>query len=66
LEYALGPLAVDQLSEVLDLPYLFGGAGLHSLERSADEELIGSFATITASVVAFYTKDQTPSIFKSY
>ena len=53
LESALGPLARDQLTGMLDLPPAFGGIGLQSLERSADEELLGSFATISSSLISF-------------
>ena len=35
---------IGTLTDMLDLPPSFGGAGLHSLERAADEEFLGSFA----------------------
>ncbi len=41
---ALGQKGRDQLAKLLDLPAAYGGAGLQSLESSADEELLGSFA----------------------
>ncbi len=40
----------------LDLPASFGGAGLESLEHSADEEFLGSFAGIAASLISFCRK----------
>jgi hypothetical protein len=52
LEHALGPHALDQLSGLIDLPPAYGGIGLQSLERAADEELLGSFAGISASLIA--------------
>ncbi len=39
----------ELLGELLDLPPSFDGAGLHSLEKAADEEFLGSFAGITSS-----------------
>jgi len=48
LELALGTEGRDQLSDLLDLPTSFGGAGLQSLDNSADEEFLGSFAGIAA------------------
>jgi hypothetical protein len=38
---------------LIDLPPAFGGIGLQSLERSADEKLLGSFAIIFASLISF-------------
>ena len=43
----------DQLSAWLDLPSFYGGSGLNSLSRSADEEFLGSFAAIFAYLIAF-------------
>jgi hypothetical protein len=40
----------------LDLPSSYKSADLNSLFRSADEELLGSFATIVADLVAFCRK----------
>ena len=37
LELALGPEGRSQLSDLLDLPPSYGGAGLQSLEDSADK-----------------------------
>jgi hypothetical protein len=53
LENAIGLLAKDQLAGMIDLPPALGGIGLQSLERSADEELLGSFARIFAPLIAF-------------
>ena len=49
----MSPIARDQLTGLLDLPPAFGGIGLQSLERSADEELLGSFASISSSLISF-------------
>jgi hypothetical protein len=57
LEHALGPTKLDMLIEWLDLPPSYGGSGLNSLVRSADEELLGSFAGIAASLIAFCRKN---------
>jgi len=54
LEQALGTSsALDQLSDIFDLPPAYRGIGQQSLERAADEELLGSFAGISASLIAF-------------
>jgi hypothetical protein len=53
LENAMGPQALDDLTDLLDLPPFSGGIGLQSRERSADEELMGSFACISASLMEF-------------
>ena len=53
MECAQGPIARDQLTGLLDLPPAFGGIGLQSLERSADEELLSSFASISSSLTSF-------------
>ena len=60
LEHAIGPDARDQLSGLLDLPPAFGGICLQSLERSADEELLGSFAGISASLISFCRSTERP------
>jgi len=52
LEHAIGPLARCQLASLIDLPPTFGGIGLQFLERSSDEELLGSFAGISASLIS--------------
>ena len=41
------------LAASLDLPPQFGGVGLHSLIRVADEELLGSWASTKADLIAF-------------
>ena len=53
LKHALGAHGRDMLAAQLDLPAAYGRAGLQSMESSADEELLGSFATIYASLIAF-------------
>ena len=52
LEHARDPRDMDILADWLDLPYSYGGAELKSRSRSADEEFIGSFATIASSYSA--------------
>ncbi len=51
LEHVLGTEGKRQLSDLLDLPPSYGGAGLQSLEDSANEEFLGSFAAIAASLI---------------
>ncbi len=41
LEHALGPEGREHLSDLLDLPASYGGAGLQSLKVFADEEFLG-------------------------
>jgi len=41
------------LAASLDLPPQFGGVGLQSLIRAADEELLGSWAAVTADLITF-------------
>ena len=60
LENALGPLARDQITGLLDLPPAFGGIGLQSLERSAIKELLGSFAGISSSLIFFCRSTELP------
>ena len=60
LEHALAPPALDQLSDLLDHPPAYGGIGLQSLERAADEELLGSFAGISASLITFCRRTELP------
>ena len=50
----------EQLAAWLDLPPSYGGCNLNSLYRSAYEEFLGSFATIAASLIAFYRKTELP------
>ena len=56
LEHALGPPGRDLLAELLDLLVTYVGAGLQSMESFADEEFLGSFATIFASLIDFCRK----------
>ena len=58
MEHALGTEGRSQLSDLLDLPPSYGGrgAGLQSLEDSADEEFLGSFAAIAAALISFCRK----------
>jgi hypothetical protein len=63
LENAIGPQTRDQLAGLADLPPAFGGIGLQSLERSADEEFLGSFAGISASLISFCRSTGLPVYF---
>jgi hypothetical protein len=56
MEHFLGTAGRSHLSNLLNLPATYGGAGLQSLEDSANEEFMGSFAGITASLISFYKK----------
>ena len=49
---------MDILIDWLDLPPSYGGAGLNSLCHSNDEELLGSFAAIVASLISFCRKTE--------
>jgi hypothetical protein len=51
---------MDQLTDLFDLPPAYGGIGLQTLERAADEELLGSFAGIAASLIAFCSRTELP------
>ncbi len=53
LHEALPIAEKDLLAASLDLPPQFGGVGLQSLMRAADEELLGSWASITADLITF-------------
>ena len=53
MEHAFGTEGRSRFSNLLDLPASYGGAGLQSLEDSADEEFMGSFAEIVASLISF-------------
>ena len=59
-EQSLGPVGRKQLSDLLDLPAPYGGAGLQSLEASTDEEFLGSFAGIIASLISLCKKTELP------
>jgi hypothetical protein len=56
LELALDPRALHQRVDRLDLRPTFGGAGIHSLINSADEEFVGSFAVIAFALVSLCKK----------
>jgi hypothetical protein len=58
LEHALGTEGRSQIWDLLDLPPSYGVAGLRSLEESADEEFLGSFARIAASFISFCRKTE--------
>ena len=51
---------MDILTDWLDQPPSYGGARLNSLSRSVDEELLGSFAAIVASLISFCRKTELP------
>ena len=53
LENDLGAAGKGQLSELLDLPPSYGGAGLQSQVAAADKEYMGSFAGIAATLISF-------------
>ena len=53
MEHSLDSNDPDGLTDWLDLPPSLGGSGLNSLSRSAEEELLGSFAGIAASLISF-------------
>jgi len=63
LEQAIGPQAREQLTGLTDLPLAFGGIGLQSMERSTDEEFLGSFAGISASLISFCRSTGLPVYF---
>jgi hypothetical protein len=48
------------LSDLLVLPASYGGAGLQSMALAANEELMGSFAGIAASLISFYRNTELP------
>ncbi len=53
LKNDLGPEGRGNLSELLELPAFYGGDGLQPLVTSVDEEFLGSFAGIAASLISF-------------
>jgi hypothetical protein len=53
LGHDMGPTATTHLSSLMDLPPAYEGIRMQSLERAADEELLGSFASISASLIPF-------------
>ena len=56
----LPPTERDHLAASLDLPPQFGGVGLQSLIRAADEELLGSWASITSHLISFFRSKDMP------
>jgi hypothetical protein len=54
LDSALPEAELENLAASLDLPSQFGGVGLQSLMRAADEELLGSWASITSDLITFF------------
>ncbi len=54
LEHAIGHPSRDQLAGLIYLTLAFVGIGMQSLKRSTDEELLGSFAGISASLISFW------------
>jgi hypothetical protein len=60
LENDLGPEERGNNSELLDLPAPYGVTGLQSLEASADEEFLGSFAGIAAALISFCKNTELP------
>jgi hypothetical protein len=60
LDADLHPVERDHLASSLDLPPQFGGVGLQSLIRGADEELLGSWASITSDHITFFRSEVLP------
>ena len=56
LESAMDHTSKEILTNCLDLPPSYDGAGLNPLSRSADEEFLGSFVAIVASLTSFCQK----------
>jgi len=54
----LGTEGRSQLPDLMDMPPDYGGAGLQSLEDSADEAFLESFAEIAASLISFCRKTE--------
>ena len=54
----MGTEGRSQLSDLMDFPPSYGGAGLQSLEEFADEKFSGSFAAIAAALISFCTKTE--------
>ena len=50
----------QHLADSVDLPPQFGGVGLQSLIRAADEEMIGSWASITADLITYFRAKSLP------
>ena len=60
LDADLPPLDREHLAASLDLPPQFGGIGLQSLIRADDEELFGSWASITSDLISFFRSRDSP------
>ena len=60
LDADLPPLDREHLADSLDIPPQFGGVGLQSLIRVADEELLGSWASITSDLISFFRSNDSP------
>ncbi len=60
LEYALDFTRRESLTGLLDLPPLYGGISLQFLERVADEEFMGTFASILAALISFCRRTGLP------
>jgi hypothetical protein len=58
LEHAIGPDSLDRFLGLLEFPPSYGGIGLQSPKRSADEELLGSCVDNDASPIAFCCKTE--------
>ena len=56
----LPPIEWEHLTASLDLPPQFGGVGLQFLIRVVDEELLGSWASITSDLITFFRSKDTP------
>jgi hypothetical protein len=54
----MDPTSKDILTDWLDFPPSYGGVGLNFLSRSVDEEFLGSFAAIAASLISFCRKTE--------
>jgi hypothetical protein len=50
----------DHLEASLDLPPQFGGVGLQSFIRATNEELLGSWASITSDLITFFRSKNLP------
>jgi hypothetical protein len=55
---------MDSLSELLDLPASYGGAGLQSMVSADDEEFLGTFVGITAALITFCRSTELPVYIK--
>jgi hypothetical protein len=53
LDATLPPIERAHLAALIDLPLQFGGVGLQSIIRAADEELLRSWSSITSDLIIF-------------